>query len=125
MAKLVRMSAGVITVNSTAGLTALNFGTKCKTLGRAVYNIEGLTFQGPLDSFWQSQSMPDNDLFLRFRQLMAEMTQVLGSFSTKEGMALAVETIAKRLIEGLPTPQSMEAVGLSETVRANDGSYGS
>ncbi|MBC6406243.1 MAG: hypothetical protein GDA41_11100 [Rhodospirillales bacterium] len=116
LAPLVRKSVGVITVNSTAGLAALNFGTKCKTLGKAIYNIEGLTFQGPLDSFWQSQNMPDKDLFLRFRQLMVEMTQVLGSFSTKDGVALAVETIAKRLIGGLPTPQSMEAVRLSKTV---------
>lgn len=109
LATLVRGSAGVVTVNSTAGLAALNFGAKAKTLGRAVYDIPGLTYQGDLDGFWTAEVLPDNELFLRYRELMAAMTQVLGSFSTEQGMRLAVETCARRLIAGLPSIEGVTA----------------
>ncbi len=109
LAELVKQSAGVITVNSTAGLAALNFGAKCINLGRAVYGIPGLTFQGELADFWASEEVPDEVLYLRFRSLMAEMTQVLGSYATEKGIAYAVETCATRLTEGLPTVESIAA----------------
>ncbi len=109
LANLVRRSVGVVTVNSTAGLAALNFTAKAKTLGDAVYDMPGLTYQGSLDSFWKADTEPDHELFLRYRQLMAEMTQVLGSFSTERGIELAVETCAKRLIEGPPTLETISA----------------
>ncbi len=107
LADLVKGSAGVVTVNSTAGLAALNFGAKCKTLGNAVYDIPGLTFQGDLKDFWSSEEAPDDELYLRFRSLMAEMTQVLGSYATERGIAYAVETCADRLVEGLPTVEQI------------------
>ncbi len=116
LAELVKHSAGVITVNSTAGLAALNFGAKCKTLGKAIYDIPGLTFQGSLDAFWTSDEEPDNELFLRFRQLMAEMTQILGSYSTEKGIAYAVETCADRLVEGLPTIETIATRRCAEAV---------
>ncbi len=107
LANLVRRSVGVVTVNSTAGLAALNFTAKAKTLGDAVYDIPGLTYQGDLDSFWTADSKPDHELFLRYRQLMAEMTQVLGSFSTERGIELAVETCARRLVSQPPMLETL------------------
>ncbi len=116
LAELVKHAAGVVTVNSTAGLAALNFGAKCITLGRAVYDIPGLTFQGELDDFWTAEQEPDNELFLRFRELMAAMTQVLGSYSTEKGIAYAVETCATRLVEGLPTVDTVDRERVAEAV---------
>lgn len=115
LADLVKQSAGVITVNSTAGLAALNFGAKCINLGRAVYGIPGLTFQGELADFWASEEVPDEVLYLRFRSLMAEMTQVLGSYATEKGIAYAVETCATRLAQGLPTLESIAASRVAVT----------
>ncbi len=109
LAALVKQSAGVITVNSTAGLVALNFSAKCITLGKAVYDIPGLTYQGRLEDFWNAETEPNNDLYLRFRQLMAEMTQILGSYATEKGIPMAVETCAIRLIDGLPTVDGIAA----------------
>ncbi|GAB5471736.1 MAG: capsule biosynthesis protein [Rhodospirillales bacterium] len=109
LARLARNSVGAVTVNSTAGLAALNAGAKTKALGTAVYAIPGLTYQDSLDSFWCAEFEPDNELFLRFRYLMAELTQVFGSYSTEEGMTTAVETCAQRLIDGLPTLATIAA----------------
>jgi len=103
LATLVRTSAGVVTVNSTAGLAALNFSAKAKTLGKAVYDLPGLTYQGDLDSFWTAETLPDHELFLRYRELLAHMSQIFGSFSTEQGMTAAIETAAERLIGGLPS----------------------
>ena len=51
------------------------------------------------------------------------MTQVLGSFSTERGMVLAIETCARRLIEGLPTVESIRAERLAAglAVPVSDG----
>ncbi|MEO1193601.1 MAG: hypothetical protein AAFY02_17720 [Pseudomonadota bacterium] len=97
---LARRSSGVVTVNSTAGVAALSSGIKTKALGEAVYNLPGLTYEGDLDSFWTAETAPDPDLFSRYRQLMAEMTQVTGSYSTETGMRYAIDTLVERLIAG-------------------------
>src|SRR5205823_7889479 len=45
-------AAGIVTVNSTVGTTALGSGVPVKVLGNAVFDIPGLTSQQPLDEFW-------------------------------------------------------------------------
>ncbi len=51
--ELLRNAAGVVTINSTVGVTALHQGVPVKALGNAVFDIAGLTCQAPLDLFWQ------------------------------------------------------------------------
>ncbi len=66
-------------------------------LGRAVYDIEGLTDRKPLNRFWNEPKAPDADLFLRFRYVMMERTQINGAFYTPVGMQMAVVAAAERL----------------------------
>lgn len=49
---LVNNSIGIITINSTVGMTALINKKPVKTMGKAVYDIEGLTYKGDLNNFW-------------------------------------------------------------------------
>lgn len=49
-------------------------------MGRAIYNIDKLTDQQPLDKFWQKPKMPDNDFYQSFREYLIEQTQLNGSF---------------------------------------------
>lgn len=72
---------GTITINSTVGLSSIYHNTPTKVLGKANYNIEGLTCKKlSLDQFWNHYYEPDYDLFLKFRYYLVKNTQVNGSF---------------------------------------------
>jgi capsular polysaccharide export protein len=79
---LLTHARGVIVINSTVGLSALHHQTPTITLGKAIYNLPGLTFQGGLRRFWAeapSQS-PDLALYWKFRNFVVDHTQLNGSF---------------------------------------------
>ena len=94
---LPRMS-GAVCVNSTAGLAAIEFGVPTITLGKAMYDIPGLTHQGKLDGFWTAAERPDPELYTAFRQVVMAETQVNGAYATERGRALAVPKVAQRLL---------------------------
>ncbi len=79
---LLKHTCGVVVVNSTVGLSALYHGAPVKVCGKAIYDIKGLTFQGPLAQFWRraNQSFPNTDLYERYIHYLVEHTQVNGSF---------------------------------------------
>ena len=54
---LLSNSRGVVVVNSTTGLWRCT-DRPTKALGRALFDLPGLTFQGPLDRFWKEQRGP-------------------------------------------------------------------
>ena len=78
--ELYHHAASVVTVNSTVGLSALLHHLPVKAMGRVLYDIPGLTHQGPLDEFWQNPQPVDQDLFRRFHSRLFKHTQVNGSF---------------------------------------------
>ena len=80
---LIRDSLGMVTINSTTGLQSIYHRKPTKTMGRAIYNIDNLTDQQPLDSFWQNPKTPDNSFYQRFREYLIEQTQLNGSFYGK------------------------------------------
>ncbi len=73
---------GVVVVNSTVGLDSLWLGRPTRVMGRAFYDLPGLTFQGPLDAFWDAAdtAIPDRKMFLALRRNILEKTQMNGSF---------------------------------------------
>lgn len=79
---LLRNSAGVVTINSTVGLSAIGEGVPVATCGHAVYDIDGMVFQGPLDSFWTraAEHKPDTALWHTFRAFLIRHTQFNGNF---------------------------------------------
>jgi capsular polysaccharide export protein len=97
---LVAAARGVVTVNSTTGTLALAAGVPVITLGRAVYDIPGLTHQGPLDSFWRARDQPDLALYEAFRRVLANRCLLWGGFyaaETRSSLALAA---ADRILGG-------------------------
>ncbi len=50
---LAQHAAGVVVINSTVGLQALERGAPLMVLGQALYKQPQLTFTGDLDQFWQ------------------------------------------------------------------------
>jgi capsular polysaccharide export protein len=79
---LLEHARGVVLINSTVGLSALSYGTPLKVCGDAIYDMQGLTYQGPLNDFWQQDNHRpvDTELYLRFRNYLIERAQLNGSF---------------------------------------------
>lgn len=77
---LIKGSLGVITINSTVGLQALYHNVPVKVMGRAIYDIPGLTFQGPLENFWKNPGQIDRELYKKFRAYVIKTRQLNGSF---------------------------------------------
>ncbi len=94
---LVRSARGVVTVNSTVGIVALEQGTPTLTLSDSIYNLPGLTNQMPLDVFWRNTAPADQYLFSLFRRCVMHATQINGGFYCEKGISLAVENSAKLL----------------------------
>jgi capsular polysaccharide export protein len=97
---LVRASRGMVTVNSTAGMRALQLGRPLKALGRAIYDVPGLSFQGSLDEFWIITTPPDAALVTDFLTALAGTVQIRGVFFEASGLGPAVEEAAQRLLDG-------------------------
>lgn len=93
MALLARCE-GAVLVNSTVGFAALKVGTPMKVLGQALYNIDGLTCQAPLDSFWQNPQSPQQTLADEFLTVVETYTQVRGDLFSKAGIAQAAKGAA-------------------------------
>ncbi|PIR34243.1 MAG: capsular biosynthesis protein [Alphaproteobacteria bacterium CG11_big_fil_rev_8_21_14_0_20_44_7] len=89
---------GVITVNSTAGLSAIHHAAPTIALGDAIYNIEGLVNKCGLDEFWKKAKKPSRTLYEKFRNYISYKTQINGSFYNPKGVALAVENALDRIL---------------------------
>ena len=95
---LVPRARGIVTVNSTVGTSALMLNRPAIALGTAIYNLPGLTFQGPLDEFWRNSAPPDAELFRLFRNTVIHTTQFHGGFYTRESVALAAANCRRLLL---------------------------
>lgn len=73
-------TCGVVTVNSTVGISALLHHLPTKVMGRAFYDIDGITHQGSLESFWKSPEPVDRHLFKQLHSYLFQKTQINGSF---------------------------------------------
>lgn len=88
---LLSATQGVVTVNSTVGASALIHGKATKVLGKAVYDLQGLTFQGEIDSFWATPPKPSGRLMKEFRSVVIAHTQINGGFYSNNGIILAIK----------------------------------
>lgn len=77
---MLKNAKSVITINSTAGLSALHHAKALKVMGKALYDIEGLTYQHSLDRFWSTNFNPDIKLFRNFKDILIYKTQLNGVF---------------------------------------------
>lgn len=95
---MMRDACGVVTVNSTSGLRALQLGRPVQVLGRAVYEVQGLTHASSLQAFWTDPPQPDAPLLDAFIRLLVDRTQLRGVFFHPQGKRAAVAGVVRRLI---------------------------
>lgn len=95
-----KKAAGCLVVNSTTGLHALLAGVPTKAMGVAVYDMDGLTHQGPLDAFWRTPTAPARSDVLALVKCLAHGIHVRGTVYGKAGRAAFVENAVARLEAG-------------------------
>lgn len=98
IARLVACADGVVTVNSTTGTLALGQGVAVKVLGRAVYDIAGITHPGPLASFWTQPAAPDPALWDALCRVLHARCLVHGGLSSEAGLDRLVSGSIERLL---------------------------
>ncbi len=99
--KITHFASAVLTINSTAGLAMVVLEKPVICLGRSFYDIEGLTFQGPLHAFWKEARPPDPQLTRGFVAFLMTTSQINGGFHTRTARALLTPRLADRLVEGV------------------------
>lgn len=104
LVELLSDAKGLVTVNSTVGIIALSLGLPVMALGKAIYAMPRLTFQGDLDQFWAQANPPDAAVFDAFRRVVAARTQVNGGFFSTLGVKLAVQGALDRLFADTRQP---------------------
>ena len=76
---LLKHAQGTVLINSTVGMSSLFHGTPVKTLGTAIYDLPGVTYQKSLDKFWRSSGKVSKDTYNRLRKYLIERNQLNGS----------------------------------------------
>ena len=109
--KLASKTRGMICVNSTSGTLALEAGTAVCTLGDAIYNVPGLTFQGHLDDFWIRPIPPEPGLYRAFRRVLVDRCLVRGGLASES----AVDTLVKSMTERLCSDPSRQNCSIHES----------
>ncbi|MFM0640346.1 capsular biosynthesis protein [Paraburkholderia metrosideri] len=94
---LLENAKGALVVNSTVGLSALHHGCPLVALGTAIYDVDGLTWQGDIDDFWTQAIAPDMALYSAFLDYVVHHTQINGDFYTRSGIAMATAGAVQRL----------------------------
>jgi len=90
--------SGVIVVNSTVGLHSLSARKPTIALGSAVYDLEGLTHQNGLDTFWNDPAPVDAVLLDQYVRALAASIQIKGDFYSKAGRKVAITEIVARIL---------------------------
>lgn len=89
---LLKQAKGTVTINSTVGMSSLHHSTPTKVLGRAVYDLEGVTSQKTLDDFWQACCKPCDITYKKFNQFLKSKNQIPGSFYQQPELTLQAVT---------------------------------
>ena len=97
MDEMVEAARGLVCVNSTSATLALAIGTPVCTLGDAIYDINGLTHQRHLDSFWSDPSAPEPGLYSAFRRVLVDRCMVRGGLASESAVIVLVDNVADRL----------------------------
>lgn len=97
--EMMNNASGVVTVNSTSGLKALQLGRPVQVLGSAVYDVAGLTYSEGLDKFWSQRLLPDMALLDSFIKLLVHHSQIRGVFFHPKAKRVVVKRYVDRLLD--------------------------
>ena len=100
---LTRHSAGMITINSTSGFSAIYHGIPLLVVGDALYAHPKLATCGQgkpdLDAFWNDGSVADAGTRRTYLGWIKQEALMVGDFYAKRGIQLACESVCSKLKE--------------------------
>ena len=96
--RLIKAALGVVVVNSTVGVTALQLGCPVKVTGVSVYDMPGITYQDGLDAFWTKAEAVDQNKVDALIRLLAYSIHEKGNFYTHKGRTAAASGIVARIL---------------------------
>lgn len=96
--ELARRSRGMVVVNSTSATFALAEGRPVIAMGSAIYAMEGITHQGPLDQFWSAPRPPDAASYDAFLRCLHEHCLVRGGLASQSATRILVESASAKLL---------------------------
>ena len=100
--RMMPLADAMVTINSTGGLAGLKAGIPVICLGRAFYDMAGLTFQGKLDAFWSTGERAAPEDVAAFRSYVVASAQVNGGFHSRAARAVLRETFVARVLSETP-----------------------
>lgn len=95
---------GFVIINSTAGLAAVQRGLPVKCCGKAIFDMEGLTFQGSLGAFWTGATPPDAATTNAFIGYLTKYSQINGALYAPKGIELASRALCDIISNDLFSP---------------------
>lgn len=95
--ELAAATAGMVCVNSTSATLALQADRPVCVLGKAIYKIPGMTFDGHLDDFWTDPPAPVPGLYEAFRRVLVNRCLVRGGLASESAVTTLVENMADKL----------------------------
>lgn len=91
LGKILKNSVGVVVINSTVGLSSLYHLKPLKVMGKANYDIEGITHKNTtLNDFWDLKFSSDIEGIENFLNYLYFSTQYYGSFYIKNSIEIKV-----------------------------------
>lgn len=133
---LTRHAAGMVTINSTSGLSALHHGIPLAVLGQAFYRNSALAFcvnKGiDLDDFWGANHVAPSALRRDYLNWIVHQCLQPGDFYAYEGIEVAKNSLVAKLnsmsaetMRSASTPSTPGAsISRFERVRTNGASIG-
>lgn len=94
---------GLLCVNSTSATLALAKDTPVCAMGSAIYDMQGLTHQGHLDTFWTDPTPPEEGLYEAFRRVLVSRCMVRGGLASESAVTTLITSITERLCEDAPS----------------------
>ncbi len=96
---VLKQTDGMVTINSTGGLAAIENGLPVICLGTAFYDMEGLTFQHGLNRFWAQCQAPEAAWVHKFTSYLKSTSQLNGGFHTKQALDILMPQLVKMLLQ--------------------------
>jgi len=103
LGELARHAAGMITINSTSGLTAIFHGIPLLAVGESLYAHPALATcahgDPDFDAFWHSSHVADAETRRRYLAWLRESALVPGDFYNCKGIGLAVSGVIHKITQ--------------------------
>ncbi len=94
---LLKTALGIVTINSTVGPLALAAGCPVFCMGRAIYDISGVTAKCGLEEFWQKPPPIDKRNFDIFCDALQVFGLINGGFHDRKAMDMLISGAVDRI----------------------------